>query len=232
MGEILSAAGFTEVYCTPHCLHGAYDNTPQGVQRATAELQQTFQKNGISLKLHPGMEYYLDEMFLRNLDDLQPLGNSRLVLVEPPGQASPEFLKDVLFQMMRRKWIPVLAHPERCPQFEQAPAKGPESSVDFFRKLWPFRKKPSACIMPSKEPLHDTLRNMGCRFQGNISSFGGWYGPEVTRQAHIHLGNGLYEFFGSDAHHPRSLKKSLEKGLQAIAETQGEAGTAVVSCKL
>lgn len=220
MGRLLAEAGFTDIYCTPHCLHGAYDNTPRGVRYATSGLQQAFLEHGIPLTLHPGMEYYLDEIMLANLDDLQPLGDTRLVLVEAAQQASPEFVKQALFQLLRRKWVPVMAHPERFPLFERSPAR--ETPCGWLRRLWPLRKMSSLPVVQQTEPLTQTLVNMGCLFQGNISSFAGWYGPDVTEQARLHLAGGLYDYFGTDAHNPKGLKKTLAAGLDAIAALQAE----------
>lgn len=216
MGRILADAGFTEVCCTPHCLHGVYDNTPEIVQQTTAALQKAFQKEDIPLRLHPGMEYYLDEMFLKKLDDLQPLGNSRLVLVEAPQQASPEILKNTLFQLLRRNWVPVMAHPERCTIFDNPHV---EKRAAWLRKMWPFNRGQGSTV---EESLLQTLVNMGCKFQGNISSFVGGYGPEVARQAHAHRVAGIYGCFGSDGHDAKSLKRMLVTGLKRLAEVQGD----------
>lgn len=221
MGRLLAEAGFTEVYCTPHCLHGAYDNTPRNVQQLTAALQEAFHQHRIPLILHPGMEYYLDEMFLRNLDSLQPLGDSRLVLVEAAQQTHPEFLKDALFQLTRRKWVPVMAHPERCTLFDQADVVKKSIVPGWLSRIWPMRPKTSP-ESSAKDSLLQTLIHMGCRFQGNITSFSGWYGPEVAQQAHAHLSAGLYDFFGSDGHNVRSLNRNLAKGLDRLAAAQSQ----------
>lgn len=222
MGRLLAEAGFTEVYCTPHCLHGAYDNTPQNVQKLTAALQQAFNQHHIPLKLYPGMEYYLDEMFLRNLDLLQPLGDSRLVLVEAAQQTHPEFLKDALFQLMRRKWVPVMAHPERCILFDQSAGVKKSMVPAWLSRLWPVRSKVTSPVSSTEDSLLQTLIHMGCRFQGNIPSFSGWYGPDVAQQAHAHLNAGLYDFFGSDGHNVRSLNRNLVKGLDRLSEVQSQ----------
>lgn len=232
MGRLLIEAGFTEVYCTPHCLHGAYDNTPQRVQQATASLQQAFQEADLNLRLHPGMEYYLDEMFIQNIDQVQPLGDTRLVLVEAPQQARPEVLTDALFQLRRHKWIPVIAHPERCILFDQACSGRDVSAATLLGKLWPFRKKSSPQGMPVKQTFLQVLVNMGCRFQGNISSFAGLYGPEVRQQAHAHLICGLYDYFGTDGHDARSLKRNLSRGLEKLAEAKASGNPKESSCKL
>ena len=61
LAQVLVAAGFKEVFCTPHCIHGVYDNTPSSVRAAVDQLQQQVIREGIPLKLHSGMEYCLVE---------------------------------------------------------------------------------------------------------------------------------------------------------------------------
>lgn len=221
MGRVLAEAGFTEIYCTPHCLHGAYDNTPEQVQQAVADLRQEFRKHQIPLRLHPGMEYYLDEMFLRKIDNLQPLGDSRLVLVEAPQQMQPDILKDSLFQLLRRKWIPVMAHPERCPLFDQSIGGDKNRILQWLGHLLPVRKKMPAAPSPGRQPLVQILTDMGCQFQGNIPSFAGCYGREVSQQAHAHLAAGLYTYLGTDGHDARSMKRNLASGLEVIDAAGG-----------
>jgi protein-tyrosine phosphatase len=224
MGRVLAQAGFSEVYCTPHCLYGAYDTTPAEVEQGVRELQQAFRKAGISLRLHPGMEYYLDEMFLRHLDNLQPLGQSRLVLVEAPQQAHPELLRDFMFQLLRRKWTPVLAHPERCVLMNVAKADEKRYRRGWLRKVWPLSRQPAATGVAERESLRESLCNMGCRFQGNISSLTGWYGREVEKQAIANLNQGFYNYFGTDGHNARGLKRTLLRGLQKISEARQQSG--------
>jgi protein-tyrosine phosphatase len=223
MGRVLVEAGFSEIYCTPHCLYGAYDNTPAKVQEATRELQQAFCKAAIPLRLHPGMEYYLDEMFLRHLDNLQPLGQSRLVLVEAPQQAHPELLRDFMFQLLRRKWTPVLAHPERCALMNVAKGAEKTGRRGWLRNIWPFGRQLAASGGGERESLRESLYNMGCRFQGNISSLAGWYGRDVEGQAITNLNLGFYNYYGTDGHNARGLKRTISRGLQKIAEARQQA---------
>ena len=75
LAQVLTTAGFTEVYCTPHCIHGVYNNTPSAVRAAVEQLQEQLTREGIPLRLSPGMEYYLDEYFSQKLTDIKKRGN-------------------------------------------------------------------------------------------------------------------------------------------------------------
>ena len=96
MAKSLAAFGYTSVCCTPHCIKGYYDLTPQQVREATLMLQADLDNEGVQLDLWPGMEYMLDEYFHAFAEDLLPLGNTKLVLCEAPPQAHPGFVQEGL----------------------------------------------------------------------------------------------------------------------------------------
>lgn len=203
IARLLAEAGFAEVYCTPHCIRGCYDNTPEGVQRAVAELQKEVDRVGIPLVLHPGMEYYLDEYFPQQLEYPQPLGDTNLLLVEASSQGNVDLIKENIFLAVRRGYTPLFAHPER---YSFLSLKGAEKG------LWGRAKR----FLTQNSSAIDDLRNIGCLFQGNIGSFAGIYGAEIKKQAKRLFQAELYCRFGSDAHRPNSLAKMLERGLDGV----------------
>ncbi len=203
MARILAAAGFREVHCTPHLIKGAYETSPASVREAVANLQQALDDAGIPLRLKPGMEYSLDEFLLNYLADPLPLGDSSMVLVEAPFQAAPPYLAEIMYQVIRRGFTPLIAHPERCEVFhDNAKLKTQNSELRGAKLL-------------------DTLRDMGCLFQGNIGSFAGFYGERVRRHAQRFLEMGLYTHLGSDAHDSRHLERNLTAGLATISRIIG-----------
>ncbi len=210
MAGILSAAGFREVYCTPHCIKGVWENTPDGVRGAVAELQRQLVKAGIPLTLKPGIEYYLDEFFPGFLENPQTLGDSSYILVEAPSRGNAEGIKENVSQAIRRGLKPVLAHPERNPIFSHdCPGKG---FMDRLNGLWPGRRERGG----ADAGLIAALRGMGCLFQGNLGSLAGRYGKEVQARASLLLRQGVYSCFGSDAHRAPRLKTILASGLEAV----------------
>ncbi len=210
MARTLVAGGYRQVCCTPHCMHGVYGNDRQTVQQAVAELQHELDAAGIALKLLPGMEYYLDEYFPEQLSDPLPLGPTRLLLVEAPNRAYPEVVRENIFRIVRQGLIPLLAHPERLSSLvwdEVTPVGG----------LW-GRIASSLGAKKSAEPAFDLrdLRAMGCRFQGNLGSLGGYYGSEVKSRAQSLLQAGFYDRFGTDGHHHRGLTQILSAGAPPV----------------
>jgi protein-tyrosine phosphatase len=205
MAAVLSSFGFTNVCCTPHNIRGNYDIESSRVRSATEAFQAALDRENISLKVSFGMEYYIDEFFIANLEDPLTLGASNMLLFETPVQVDPDILKESIYQMVRRRFVPLLAHPERCPLLA-LPKKG-----GFFSRK-------------QHDSLAATLREMGCLFQGNIGSFAGVYGREARQIAMEYLEKGLYAHLGTDGHSAGHLDKMLQKGLKVVEEITGKEG--------
>lgn len=215
MARLLEAAGFQTVYCTPHCLRGMYETDPEQVRESVSLLQQQLIDAGIGLRLVPGMEYCLDEFLPERMDALLPLGDSRRVLVETPSNADPQLLKEDIFRLVRGGYEPLLAHPERH-AFLAPPGSG-SGRLRGPARRW-FARGEDGFSTGIEGTLVDDLRLMGCRFQGNLGSFAGYYGSLVRKQAERFLAHGLYDCFGSDAHASAPLEQYLAPGLEKIAD--------------
>ena len=221
LGRLLEQTGFTEVHCTPHCLRGMYDNRPADVRVACAELQTHFDREKIGLKLHPGMEYCLDEFFPDNIADLLPLGESRFVLVETPSRASAQQLKENVFLIKRAGFEPLFAHPERHAFL--APPK--QSGVQLLPKMFNRMRGEESAESIEGTPLEEMVR-LGCQFQCNLGSVGGYYGKLVQKQVRRFIALGLYHCIGSDAHNLRSSTDFLTPAIEEISERSAELLTA------
>lgn len=213
MARLLVAAGYRQVCCTPHAMHGVYANDRERVLQAVAELQAELSAAAIPLQLLPGMEYYLDEYFPELLSNPLPLGDTRLLLVETPTRAHPQMVRDNIFRIVRQGFIPLLAHPERiaslCWEDSQAPAGLWTRLTQSFRSPAP----------PPAFDLRD-LRSLGCQFQGNLGSLAGYYGTEVKTRAQALLQAGFYDRFGSDGHHQRGLAQILQAGVPPVLTSE------------
>lgn len=222
LARALAAAGFSDVYCTPHCIRGAYENTATGVEWAVGALQEQLLAADIPLRLHPGMEYYLDEFFPAALDSPLPLGDTNLLLVEAPSQIQPEHFMEMVFLVLRQGLTPLIAHPERIPWLLETTV--PDRPCFFgVAGLFRRRREPPAF---SPTPMLRTLVDQGCRFQGNLGAFSGYYGPKVRQAAGSLRAAGLYTHYGSDAHHIEGLPKIL-KGLEVVKAKGGGRGRQV-----
>jgi len=219
MARILADAGYRTVCCTPHNIRGAWGNLSSvQVRQAVTELQDELQRAGIELQLLPGREYYLDEYLLDELNDplLLPGG---LLLVELPNQCDPGQVRDTLFQLVRRKFTPMIAHPERNPLL----------AAPTLEKLGLFSRLNLAVNSKFKiqnlklqpNPLLSYLQELGCQFQANIGSFTGAYGEPVRKNALALLDSGVYTHLGSDAHSTAHLARTLSDGLREVERLAG-----------
>lgn len=221
MARLLAAVGFRRVHCTPHSILGRFNNRPPQVQKATARLQKELRRVGIPLFLSPGMEYYLDEYFPVLLEQPQTLGDSRMLLVEIPSQASAELVRDNIRRIQHKGYVPLLAHPERSAQLslvEAAPAR-------WLKRLLPRRNRPD-CLEPVvRTALAQELQQLDCLFQGNLLSFSGHYGRKVQQRASGWFDKGLYHYFGSDGHGAEFLEAGLLAALQVVNGLQQTNGS-------
>lgn len=117
MAKALQDFGYKIAVCTPHCIKGFYEHSPQHIREATLMLQADLDNAEIKLELQPGMEYMLDEHFPEFTDNLLPLGETRLVLCEAPMQADPHAVIKGLELILDKGFVPLVAHPERTQFF-------------------------------------------------------------------------------------------------------------------
>jgi protein-tyrosine phosphatase len=218
MARLLAETGFRIVHCTPHCIHGRFENTPEQVKLMTERLQQNLLAAGIPLLVKPGMEYSLDEYFPWNLENPQPLGDSRMLLVEAPARGCPELIRENVERVIESGYTPLFAHPERCELLNGTLRRnGGGAWKKLVRQLFGMHGHPHPVETSNFcDDLRHALMEMGCLFQGNIGSFAGWYGPEVRQEALNYLGSGFYSRLGSDGHGFRSLEMALSPGLSLL----------------
>ncbi|MBJ6799064.1 tyrosine-protein phosphatase [Geomonas propionica] len=219
MARTLSSFGFATVHCTPHLIRGGYENEPARVIRAVQLMQRRLDDEGIHLRLVPGNEHYLDQYLPEMLPTALRAGNSRYLLVEVPFHSGPELLRPMVQTLASHGLAPLIAHPERCSAFDPARARG---------GLWGalamvLGNEPEPQIDEGSEIVE--LKRLGCRFQGNLGSFAGYYGYEVRERALLFLRHGLYSCFGSDAHRGEKLWEMLTAGYAVVESVLGEAGT-------
>lgn len=213
MAALLAAHGFRTVYCTPHQMRGCYEAGNDEVRRGIEELQQLINANDIPLTLLPGREYCLDEYLLTALKDPLPLGDSRMILVEISSNVNDEQVRQLLYEVVRSGFTPVIAHPERCPLLAppgRNPGKGGLWSLIRNIVSGGRNREASAAVgYGTGNPLLDYLRDLGCSFQGNLGSFSGFYGSKVKTVAEALRGMGVYDRYGSDLHAPEHSQRVL-----------------------
>ncbi len=119
MARALVDLGFTTVAPSPHA-RPEYA-PPEVVEARLSEVRAALEREGIALTLGRNAENVLDDVFLRGLGtpEARLLGAGKYVLAELPYTSPVPTLTDILFRIRLKGVTPVLAHPERCLEFER-----------------------------------------------------------------------------------------------------------------
>lgn len=182
----LFEAGFSTVVATPHMRPGMFDNTAD-------QLRAAFERTRAALPAGAGLpvvglasEHFFDDVVFERLvggaalpypfiDAAAETRGRRSALVEFPTSRFPARITHRIFDMMRKKIRPVIAHPER------------------YEPVW---DDPS-----SLDPLLDA----GAVLQLDVAALAGRYGRTPRRAAEALLSEGYYHAASSDAHSLRDV---------------------------
>lgn len=169
--------GYTKLIATPH-IKETCPNEPKDLKRVFQYFQKTVKKAGIEVELSLGAEYMLDEGFAKHLKEGLLTLHDKYVLVElnPQQVKILPALKQTLFDIKLKGYIPVLAHPER---------------YGYYCDNW---------------NTMEGLKETGLLFQGNALAVSGLEGKDITKRARKLLDHGWYEFVGTDIHNAAHLK--------------------------
>ena len=108
--KYMESVGISALWCTPHIM--------EDVPNTTASLKEKFELlkaayNG-PIKLHLAAEYMLDNLFEKRLEERDILTmEDDIVLVETSTNIPPVNFYEVLSEILRAGYRPMLAHPER-----------------------------------------------------------------------------------------------------------------------
>ncbi len=118
MARALVALGYSDAAPSPHVNPRAALAAVCEVRRE--ELARAFEREGIPLAVHPNAENVLDpELVERVAQELRPIGAGRYLLAEAPYRAPVPALPQVIFRLKLKGLTPLVAHPERCREFER-----------------------------------------------------------------------------------------------------------------
>ena len=108
--EYMESVGISALWCTPHVM--------EDVPNTTARLEERFEQLKSAykgpIKLHLAAEYMLDNLFEKRLAERDILTmEDDIVLVETSTNIPPVNFYEVLNEILRAGYRPMLAHPER-----------------------------------------------------------------------------------------------------------------------
>jgi tyrosine-protein phosphatase YwqE len=190
-------AGVSTVWLTPHIMEDV-PNEPAELKERFEELKEAYRQTEGEKKinLHLAAENMIDPLFVKRLE----AGNLLTY-----GDKGDELLVET--------------------SYAQAPYR-------FKLILQDIRKAGLTPVLAHPERYrymdyddYDTLHEQGVRFQLNITSLAGAYGPEPKERAEYLLEEGYYTYQGSDLHslsafklaiNERSVRKRIYRLLQHI----------------
>lgn len=180
-------AGTTQIAATPH-IDSHFGVRPQDRDRPLAELRAALAAEGIPLTVIPGGEIALDRYLELSAEDLEALrlGDGEFLLLEAPLAAAAGAFDRFLASLLGRGVRMLIAHPERCPEFQRRPEK-----------------------------LAD-LVHAGALGQVTAASLAGRFGGVVRDAALHMVAEGLVHDIASDSHSATSRRPGLRDGLEAI----------------
>ncbi len=122
MARVFHALGYTALAPSPHA-RGEYASVDRALCLARLdEVRAALAAEGQPLALHVNAEnYFLEPTLFEALAAGTPrtLGGGRVLLVEAPYQGPVPMLGDMIFRMKLKGVTPLIAHPERCFEFEK-----------------------------------------------------------------------------------------------------------------
>ncbi len=165
--------GVGKVWLTPHIMEDV-PNAPDALRARFAELKEAY-SGPIELRL--AAENMIDPLFEARLaaGELLPIGeHADHLLVETSYINAPVHFRELIREIKRKGYFPILAHPER------------------YRYM--------------REEDYLSLHGEDVKFQINLFSLLGLYGPEAARKADWLLRQGLADIAGSDIHKASMLR--------------------------
>lgn len=117
MARALVKLGFVRAAPSPHH-RPEYASAEVALQRLE-ETKQALAAHQIPLELHVNAEhFFLDDTLMAGLATARKLGGQTL-LVEAPYTTALPMLSEIIFRMKVKGVTPLIAHPERCLEFER-----------------------------------------------------------------------------------------------------------------
>ena len=172
--------GVSDVWLTPHVM----EDIPNRTEDLREKFEDLVSSYGGEVKLHLAAENMMDSLFLSRLDagDVLPIGEDKDMLLVETSYFNPTIrFKEIVEEIQRNGFTPLIAHPERYAYV---------GSLSEYGR-W---------------------KDAGCKFQLNILSLTGHYGPYAKEYSQKMLKGGFYDFAGTDIHRPGHV--GLLKGMK------------------
>jgi len=187
-------AGIHTICATPHLMEVPSKEILDRFTNSFLALKERVSAHESSINLVLGSEVYFQPRMEKVLafPRLTLNGTGKYLLLEFPMQGIPAGAEKIVFDLVMRGVIPIVAHPER-----------------------------NFSVLRNEAILQPIVR-MGALIQVNASSLEGQFGKQVKKTALSLLRKGLVQIIGSDAHNAADRSVALRGAVQIAAQTVGQ----------
>lgn len=122
MARALASLGFTALAPSPHHREEYASRSRELCAQKLDEVRAALSAAGLTFELFVNAEnFFLDDALLPDVatGTARTLSAGKVLLVEAPYQGPLPMLADVVFRMKLKGVTPLIAHPERCFEFEK-----------------------------------------------------------------------------------------------------------------
>jgi len=188
-------AGFKEIITTPHYFEGYYEINEILRAQLINNIKAQMNAQKVSVSLYIGNEIYMTENIMDNvkLKKASSLNYKKYVLIEFDLNVKPMNMLNLIYKILKERYVPILAHPERYRFIQQDPI------------------------------VLNELTSNGVLLQCNYGSFIGMYGKKAEIIAKKLLKNNMISFLGTDAHRAKSVYEKVPEIIKELTDLVGEA---------
>lgn len=195
MCRMAARDGIKVIAATPHVLNDVFAPEKDLIIRTTDELNNAVRKEGIPLTIVPGSEHHLTHDIIERIDQklvLTYADRGNYILIEPSFLSPHPRFREIIFDIMLRNLVPVIAHVERLPY--------------FFNQY---------------ELMEDLVRQ-GALLQVTSGSILGKFGTQADVFSNELIRRKLVAAVSSDAHGTQSRRPLLSKAFKKVEQDFGE----------
>lgn len=185
MLRIAKEDGISHIFATPHIIKGLYDNVKETICSTIREIEMSSDND---LRILYGADIRITHDILErvNSGEFPTLNGSDYILIELPHFVLPPNTENIIFNLRRNGFVPIITHPER----------------NFF-------------LRSNQDELFK-MREAGARYQLTAMSICGGFGKETRRFALHMIKIGLVDFVATDAHDSRHRPPILSHALREV----------------
>lgn len=196
MAKMYIENGIEKVIATPHYIEGVKNKSLYENKEILSELVDKLRKENLDLEVVLGNEIMISLEILKDIEKgkAATLNGTRYVLVELPMFDIPLYTEAMIYKLLLKGYIPVIAHPER-----------------------------NLKIIEDHNILFNYINN-GALAQLNLPSLEGRYGSQIKEVSETLLKHNMIHFIATDSHGIKNRSPNISNSLEILQGIISEKG--------